>query len=97
MQFRPNGDIEARVEDRRDVLRRKRIGDDERESADMRRRVPAACEAPAFCVCARTVDHSLQQGDILFCRSFSGPTSASEATPAASPDTPSTGVPPSST
>ena len=56
MKTRPDGDVEAGVEDGGDVLRRERIGDDQREGAHMGLRVPptATCQPSASCAQSTT-------------------------------------------
>ena len=95
VQTRPDGDVEAGVEDRAEVLGRRATSG---RSARVHRRGvsgshrPAICQPSASSAQSTTRWSSRPRGR----RSSSGPRSATQATPAASPATPRTlGVPPS--
>ena len=64
VQARADGDLEAGVEDRAEVLRREGLGHDERERTDVRIGVPAAGDAPAVGILG-PVDDLLEQLDLV--------------------------------
>ena len=96
MQAGADRDIEARVENRREILWRNGIAGDQRKRGDVGRRFPATGDAGRLSKASAQSTTRCSRAT-SFWRRFSGPFSATQATPAARPAIPSTfGVPPSS-
>ena len=64
VQARPDGDVEAGVEDRAEVLGRQPVGDDQRERPDVGGRVPAPGDLPAVGA-LDPVDDASEQIDLV--------------------------------